>query len=865
VAQVWLVAPEQMECCESGNLRDIHVAAPRETLLYDGFFDFAMGIDSGIAIQTLPKNQCAFAINTSFRGDFVSDRTPFRKLPIGSDLLASIASALKQGPFQAATSFKADSNPESIVMAAGGRLFEIFPSTDPTLSSNGSEITIVGDPNPSSIQQNWIWQAETWAIIQDGLSNPIFYDGVSARRSVPQATLVGTVSVGFVAPPVGGTVVVSLAANYTGPTNEVITVNNIDANGNITSSAYYNVVQVGGASASNQVVLQNLDATPGGSALQGQSLVIQPSNLGVVVSSNNTLGPGTQVTTAVNLSGPLPPYVVPGNTVQINTPTPTNWSVVSVAADRHNAVLHAANPGFIIQPGQTVTLVGNASPNVTVGVLSAGFVIPAIGASVTASLQNVYNGAINQIVFIGPAQFLITATSSSVAPANNVTLENLTDTAGNSILINSTLVTLPELPPGRMGTYGQGRVWQSGLDGISFIAGDLVGGSSGSPTFSGRDAVLKVTENNLLAKGGAFRVPSSGEIITAMAFSAILDVSLGQGPLQVFTNKNIFSCTTPSDRTTWQSLTNPILTVALKGSGASSHYGVVPTNSDIIFRSPDGQIRSELLSRLDFNRWGNTPISFEETRILTAENLSLMNFCSGIEFDNRVFMACNPVQSASGVLWNGLMSLNLDPLSTLGNKGNSIWEGFWNGLNVLQIIRFTNVQRAFALAINSDTSEFELWEFLPTGSFPFDNGTNLITWQFESPPMFREVRGKTLLDLIKLEDGEIYVSDVVGKVFFTIEYKPDYDTCWHPWHQWFICAQQGTDPTQTYPQYRRRMSFGEPPVAESGCNINTDMKPMYGTMFQLRVTVKGHCQVNGCKLAASLVPQPRFEPPICNE
>ena len=44
------------------------------------------------------------------------------------------------------------------------------------------------------------------------------------------------------------------------------------------------------------------------------------------------------------------------------------------------------------------------------------------------------------------------------------------------------IFNLPELPPGRMGAYNQGRVWQSGANGISFIAGDIVGGPSGSPS-----------------------------------------------------------------------------------------------------------------------------------------------------------------------------------------------------------------------------------------------------------------------------------------------------------------------------------------------------------------------------------------------
>jgi hypothetical protein len=842
------------------------VPAPNETLLYDGFLDFGLGIDSGIAPESLPKNQCAFAVNSSFRGDFITDRTPFQKLPINPTLLSAIAAALNQGPFQSATNFKADQNAESIVMSLGGRLFEIFPSTDPTLPSAGSEITIPGDPNPSTIQQSWIWQAEKWAIFQDGLSIPIFYDGTSSRRSVPAATIVGNVSAAFVAPPINGTVVITLAVNYTGPVNQVININNIDVNGNVTSSGHYVITQVGGAPQTNNVVLENLDGAPGATVLSGQTLVVQPANLGVVFSVIDNINSDGSITATATLSGPIPGYVTPGNTVQIGTPIPTNWQIASISADRMTMVLTNPAPGHIVQPGNTVTLIGNNQPNVTVGTLSAGFVVPAIGSTVNAVLDQIYSGPLNQVVFIGGAQFLIQSTSSSVGPSNSVTAQNLTDVPGTNVgAVAATLVTLPELPTGRMGTYGQGRVWQSNIDGISFIGGDILGGSSGAPAYSGRDAVLKVTENQLIANGGTFRIPSIGDKITAMVFSAILDVSLGQGPLQVFTNKNIFSCNTPADRTTWSTLTQPILTQSLKGSGASSHYGVVGVNADIIFRSPDGQIRSQILSRLDFNRWGNTPASFEESRIINGENLDLMNFCSGIEFDNRVFMACNPVQATRGVYWNGMMSLNLDPLSTLGQKGNSIWEGFWNGLNVFQVIRFKNTERAFALALNTTTNEFELWELLPTGSFPFDNGTNPITWQFETPTLFRELTGKTVFELLKLEDGEIYVSDVIGRVRFTIEYKPDFESCWNPWHTWSVCAQQGTDPDSTYPQYRRRMSFGEPPVLESGCNINTDMKPTYGTMFQLRITVQGHCVVNGGRVGASRTPQPRFEPPICNE
>jgi hypothetical protein len=522
--------------------------------------------------------------------------------------------------------------------------------------------------------------------------------------------------------------------------------------------------------------------------------------------------------------------------------------------------------------GDSVVLKSFSAANVTVGILKTTFTAPAIGSNGTANLVSQFTSPNGTILFIGDDQYqVVSSVVNPPAPATNVIIQNLSDTAdidpttGNTylkVLIGSKFYNLPELPPARMGTYGMGRVWQSGIDGITFVAGDIVGGASGSPAYNFRDAVLKMTENDYLAGGGSFSIPSSGETITGMIFPATLDRSLGQGALQIFTNQNVFSCNTPVDRSTWTSLTNPILTESLKGAGAAGAWCITNTNSDILFRSPDGQLRSMKLSRIVFNDWPDTPISNEMSRVIFSENLDFLNFDSAIKFDNRWLVASNPVQGTNCVFWQGIMALNFDPNSSMREKLPSIYDGLWNGLNVIQLVKFRSTERAFAFCLNTDENKIEIYEFLKTGSNHFDNGNIPIISTLESPPLLNTAK-RGVNEILKLENGHILVSDIIGRVDFKIQYRADYDTCWHDWHSWSVCAKQSDDSTVSNPQYRRPMSFGSPKV-NVDCNINTQMLPNWGEYFQVRVIKKGHCVINRVLVKASLQPKPEFLAPQCD-
>lgn len=489
---------------------------------------------------------------------------------------------------------------------------------------------------------------------------------------------------------------------------------------------------------------------------------------------------------------------------------------------------------------------------------TADFLIPAVGASVVAVFAAVASLNIGDVVSIknqGTMQVLdITGL--------NVTLLNIAATPEGFNVVSATVISWTHitrvLPPGRMGAYGMGRNWVCLPDGKQFIASDIVGGSSGSVAENYRDAVLKVTENLYLSGGGNFTVPGSIGSIQSMAFSATLDSSLGQGPLQVFTDTHVFSCNAPVERTKWQDINNPILTESLISNGAKGQNSTVLANGDIIFRSIDG-IRSLILARREFDTWGNTPISIEVDPILRADDPGLLRFGSAIVFDNRLLMTTHPVKVAFGVYHTGIIPLNFDPVSSLRGKLPSVYDaGIWTGLNVLQLIvgDFDGVERAFAIVLNT-SNEIEIWEILKDGNH--DETNTPIVWDFASASLKFGQDDPRQRDLLRLQDGEIYVDKLVGTVRFEAFYKPDQYPCWVSWFSWTEC--QTSDASDSKPGFRPRMGLGEPSGYPCDENVNRPLRECY--TMQFRLVVRGHCRFLGARFKASTIPQPEFAPQQC--
>jgi hypothetical protein len=540
---------------------------------------------------------------------------------------------------------------------------------------------------------------------------------------------------------------------------------------------------------------------------------------------------------------------------------------------------------------QIVVNTSNTSPATTsvgyYGTTTDGAIVTTTSQSVAATIANMpytpntsgTQAAVEQLVQITATNgsvdlFLVTSCiNATTTTTPSITVINLNDTPGASNTGTTTdvltpngypagvaIYSLPEIyEAARMGCYAAGRNWFSTQAGNGFIAGDIVGSSSGTPT-GYRDAVLKVSQNYFLAGGGTFSIPGSGEKITAMALVAQLDASLGQGPVQVFTDDTVFTCNAPPDMSTWANLNYPILTESLIGSGAIAQDAVVQTNGDLLFRLSDGGVQSLLMARLDFNRWGNTPISKEVSRSTDNDPPTLLPWTSMAVFNNRMLMTCKLAQMSRGVAGKAMVALNYDPISSLGGKSPPVWDGEWVGLNVLQIITgmFNGSKQCYALCLSDNTSAATIqlvqipldasWSGGGPAPAQLDNGLTPVSFTIETPMVFSQ-KGDVFKRLV---NGEMWIRDIQPQGA-TVQafYRVDQNTAWTPW----ATTSVGYQPNDS--GFRPRIGLGEPAANVYDASNNRPMREGYD--FQVKLVLSG-CTLLRARFAAVALDQPEFAP-----
>jgi len=814
---------------------------------------------SGMLPLLIEKTQASYLQNVTVRDGYASPRPPFSKTHLTIVYPSpEVQTAIEEGLFQGAmpTPYRSDSGETSQIAAISGKLYK-FLTVGNVITV--SDISIPGDPNPATATQAWLWQSENFVIVNDGISLPIFYDGNSSRRSFGPTTLLATQDAGSVAKPtvIGNQVTLTLLAPYTGPYNVPV----------IIDGEFYQPIS---NAAGYLVDATNYTATPGEAIAVGDQVIIRGDVFGVQA-TNLPLGgvAGTHAagTLLLTLTLTLPftggagdLVIILGKLYAAESIGPGNF--VSV----RNTQSVTIAPGDSI-PAHTILIKGaSTTPNVVVGSIApaSATVAPAQGGTVQLTLDTAYSGPDNQQVFINNKQYTIKAVPAPPGGTSLVVINLSNVTSGN--LISAVIMSVPELPAGRMGAYGHGQNWVSLVDGVSFLPSDISGGPSGTEAYQRRDAVLKTTLTTF--GGGNFRIPSAGDTITSMTFAAILDVALGQGPLMVGTARSIFSCIAPVNPENLAAIIlkgSPILTEALKGRGPLAQNSTINVNSDIQFRSTAG-LGSLILARQQFTSSlnGNTPISEEMVRVFNKDDQQLLPYGSAINFDNRVLFTASPQASSQGVFHTSLVAMNLDGLSSLRGKEPACYDGQWTGLNTLQLTQglFNGTSRAFAFTFNVTLSKIELYELLPTGDQHFDNGSVPISAIIETASMFnQDVKPHEVF--LQLLNGELAVDQIIGTVRFQVFYKPDQyggygdETCWVPWHDFTICAAAGSKPL-----YFPRIGFGEPQSAI--CNGSLDAPARFGRTLQVRLQISGYWRMLNLRVAAVTQPVPQFQSPVCN-
>jgi hypothetical protein len=826
--------------------------------VYDAITTVEAGMNSGLDPLLIPKNQLSFASNMTCRNGFAMTRPPFTKnltITYPSD---EVQTAIEQGLFQGAAYYQPDSGSQSLFASISGRLFQFVVSTN---GITVVEQTIPGDPNPAASTQAWLWQSENYLIVNDGVSLPIFFDGVSSRRSAgPSVPLAITDATVYNVPPIGQDVTVTLTLPYTGPYNVPVILN----------GEYYQPSSATGY----EVQLTSLFSNPGEVISVNDQINIIPSIAGVVANPL-TFTAGTPFdynTLSLNITLTAP------YTGAINTLLQFDYGKVIlfgkvwfvVAASGNTITVTAGQPGTLpatLASGTVIQYSASSAPNVLVAFVGAASVAPGIFGTVQLQVGQDFTGTPGQIVYLGTGQYTIVSVPPTSAGGSMLRLLNLSDPGATATpagtFTSAPILSVPELPAGRMGCYGLGQNWVALVDGLSFICSDISRGPSGTQANNYRDAVLKTTD--LTFRGGSFAIPGAGNVITSMTFTTNLDQALGQGSLMVGTAQFMASCLAPIDFNN-PPTNGPILTFSLVGTGPVAQNSTIRVNSDIYFRSIQG-IGSLILARRDFDTPGNTPISQEMNRVLDPDNKTLLNYGSAIVFNNRFLITVSPQASSQGVLHAGLIALNLDPVSGMRNKQPPVYDGLWTGINTLQLVAgiFNGSERAFAFTFNNALSKIELYEILPTAAMDnrsvpdpaqyFDNGNMAITWSIETASLFREDI-KSRDTQISLRGLEFAVSDLIGTVRFELFFKAD-DGCWTPWHAFSICSN-----SDSVPQYYPRLSCGEPSSALCDPIMNYPLRDGY--TFQFKFIISGICKLVRARVVAVTIPTPRFQPPQCD-
>lgn len=776
--------------------------------------------------------------------------------------------------------------------SGGGHIIYNFMLPVPAGISNlvtlGTQL-LVGPPVPGQI--HWTVQATgtltiTLQFVTSGTGSGFTYPSGSPVFLLTNPTppqVLGKTSSPFTAPAIGSPVAISLAGPYGGAVGDALIIGN----------GAYLVTGIPSPTANTTVVTQEVQ-TSGNNSLEfsydlnaaniRQAFAVQAENYAVFqdgldraviyngISSRRALTatfvgtlaesfqvPGVGQTVNLALSAPYTDAV--GTFINISPfgLYPFLMEVVAVNVGGNPVIVTAVNIDGQTAIGQNIAIttpINSTSSPAYTGVLTANLIgataMPAPGTNLTISVTPPYTGAAGDQITLtdgtGPlTSYLMTVVTVQPGGLGLVVTNNnapalLIMNAGYPII--SADSTANEIPIGRQMAYVQGRIWMALPSGKAFIAGDQVGDSSGTQALQYRDAVLKWSINTT-----QFAIPGdAGDINCIVALSAI-DTSLGQGPLQILCDNDIFSCSAPDNAAQWAAVTSPIVTESAIGFGGCGQDAAVVVNADLLLKSDNGSVYSLKLARQDFNQWLTMPISQEMNRVIQQENLDLIDYLPAIEVNNRALQGCSPLEQSGVIFAQGLMALDYDVTSSLQGKLPPVWDGVWTGLNFMKLVggQFNNQPRTFALAWNFTTSQPELWEILEDGIADQSGDVSTpITWSFETGVFFT---GQNKYTPKRLEAGEIYVSNLVGKAVIKVWYRPDFDQCWHPWKTLELCA----DNLNAAEQYRMRLGLGEPeddsdPTVEKMCRD--------GRFFQVRFEITGSLTVMGAILACSEQEQP---------
>lgn len=417
----------------------------------------------------------------------------------------------------------------------------------------------------------------------------------------------------------------------------------------------------------------------------------------------------------------------------------------------------------------------------------------------------------------------------------------------DGITIRRADATLYEVPTSVMGTYNQNRLCIANA-GIDWTAGDPAGSvyATGAPvTFE----EIMIPSSPYV--GDVYQVPTANknnDAITAMGFLQVLDTSMGIGPLLVATNKAIYSYRTDQPRSSWQGGT----TSAVFGSAVLYNEGIVGQRAhvnvggDIIFLSPDGQVRALTMARNEVARWSNTPISREVSNFMIYNDPTIAYVSVVTHFLNKIFVTCNPYRvdcvSAEGYVQTdyvngGVVVLELDNMAGLSNQSSPSWAGAWTGVQFMDFA----VNDGTCYIAAKHNGENGLFVFDPDRTYDTIGGK---TRYVRSVILTREYNHTDITVNKELHSLDLGLRDLEERVQVSVDYKPSTSGTYTHWRDVVFnapveqCSFMPEYPQGLLSQGIRDLNLGS--VNELVCDPTNDnlMHVYKGVQLRLEITGK---------------------------
>ena len=350
-----------------------------------------------------------------------------------------------------------------------------------------------------------------------------------------------------------------------------------------------------------------------------------------------------------------------------------------------------------------------------------------------------------------------------------------------------------------------------------------------------------------------------------------MNASLGEGSLYVGTRKAIFNPQVPITRQDWigaDPSNMPSQPIVQLVNGPCGHRSIIPINGDLYYQAFDPAIRSFIRAVQYFAQPGNTAISQNVNRALKLNDRALMRFASSIYFDSRLLTLVLPKIASDGlnVVHQAILPLDFDVVTNLSGRNDAVWEGAYDGLQLIEIIGvdYDGLPRALAAIVSEVDNTLQLWEL--TLDSKTENGDNRVTWSPEFAAYTWASSGYES-DLKQLCGGELWVDRVSGTVELTAYFRPDGDPCWHKWFNTTFCAARNEDlgaAIVPYPEACQPLNEGyvAPIVFPEPCGYDCDpmgRRPItLAYQFQVKLVIKGFCRIRALLLHAL----PRTKPAV---